>query len=754
MAVVLVFAITTFLGAFLLFLVQPMVARMLLPALGGSPEVWNVCMVFFQVALLGGYAYAHALTRRLAAGPQLIIHGIVLAMPLAVLPLTRPAGAPSADGSPIGWLLATLTLTVGAPFLVLSTTGPLTQRWLADTDHPSASDPYFLYAASNAGSLGALLLYPVVVEPTLSLGSQARLWSGAYVAFAVLAGACGVIRLRARSSAPAPPDVAAGRASAGSRAQWLLSAFIPSTCLLGVTQFITSDIAAVPMLWVLPLAIYLLTFVVAFSGRLKIPAEIPGALMAVLVVAIAATLQLGLRPAAWFLIPLHLLTLASVGLVGHGALARKRPPPERLTEFYLWVALGGALGGVFNALLAPLIFHRVAEYPIALFLACFLLPSWTQRNAGRPRFGPLDILLPGLVIAAAWGLAAFSRTGYEGRWAAELDVVAVVGPAIACLALVSRPVRFALGAGGLLMLGLVQPADDADALLVTRTFFGVHRVMRLPGTRYDVIDSLGRPGVLQVPLHALIHGATLHGTQLLRDDLRRLPTSYYHRTGPIGQVFESRDATRPAGFDRVGVVGLGAGTLAAYAIPGRHITYFEIDPEVARIARDGRFFTYLADAAEPVDVVLGDGRLSLARAPDGSFDLIVLDAFSSDAIPVHLLTRQALQTYLRKLRPDGVLAFHLTSQYLNLVPVVDALGRDLGLHGLVQHDGVETARQLFEGKCESTWAILARDPSALGPLGTDARWRRLREGPENAPGSRYLWTDDYADVFSVLAAMQ
>jgi SAM-dependent methyltransferase len=751
MAVVLLFAITTFLGAFLLFLVQPMVARMLLPALGGSPAVWNVCMVFFQAALLAGYAYAHALTRRLNARPQLILHALVLAMPLAVLPLTKPTDVPPAGGSPIAWLLATLTLTVGAPFLVLSTTGPLAQRWLAATDHPSASDPYFLYAASNAGSLGALLVYPLAVEPTMSLGSQARLWSGAYVAFAVLVGVCGLIRLRSGSRGSGRPAVAAGRASAGSRAQWLLLAFIPSTCLLGVTQFITSDIAAVPMLWVLPLATYLLTFVVAFSGRLKIPPEAPGALLAVLVVAIAATLQLGLRPAAWFLIPLHLLTLASVGLIGHGALATKRPPPERLTEFYLWVALGGVLGGVFNALLAPLIFDRVAEYPIALFLACFLIPSWVPRDGRRPGLGPLDLLLPVLVFAAAWGLGALARTELEDTQATVVAVVAAVVPAIACLAFVSRPARFALGAGGLLMLGLVQPAKEGETLLVARTFFGVHRVLRLPGTRFDVIDPRGRPGALQVPFHALIHGMTQHGMQLLRDDLRRVPTCYYHRTGPIGQVFESLGATRSVGLGRVGIVGLGAGTLAAYAIPGRHITYFEIDPEVVRIAKDTRFFTYLADAVEPVDVVLGDGRLSLARTPDGSFDLIVLDAFSSDAIPVHLLTRQALQTYLRKLRPDGVLAFHLSSQYLNLVPVVDAIARDLGLRGLVQDDDVETVQQQLEGKCESTWAILARESSDLGPLWTDVRWRHSLEGPENAPGRRYLWTDDYADVLGVLS---
>jgi SAM-dependent methyltransferase len=749
------FALATLVAASLLFLVEPMVGKIVLPLLGGSAEVWTTCMLFFQAGLLAGYAYAHLLTTRLPPRAQVALHVVVLALPLLGLPLSRSGVTPPAGtDAPVAWLLGALTLLVGAPFFALASTGPLMQRWLHRSGDRADDDPYFLYAASNLGSFGGLLLYPLVVERLLPIEaraghwSQTRLWSAGYVIFTLCVAGAAVFAARAPRAAarqdrsPAPT----GRR----RALWVLLAFVPSSAVLGVTQYITAEIAPVPLLWVVPLAIYLLTFVVAFSPRLAPRPSSTGFAVAVTVVAAGASMMPAVRSGGHLLVVIHLAALAAIGVALHGRLAASRPEPGRLTEFYLFVAAGGVAGGVFNAIAAPLLFKSIAEYPLALVMAAILRPRWPEDDGAVPgRFARAwDIVAPLAIVAVAVvarGVAPPQPAG--GSWPAA--ILQSIVPALLCLAFVGFPLRFALSLGALLLVGFWQTTAPGASLDRERTFFGVHRVVPSVGPVFrKEVNGVAGPEE-HVTFHMLIHGATRHGLQAIDPDRRRIATTYYHRSGPLGQAWET------LGFDdarEIGIVGLGAGTIAAYGRAGQHITYFEIDPAVARIASDPRFFTYLSDSPARVEIVLGDGRLSLARAPDGRFDLIILDAFSSDAIPVHLLTREFLAACLRKLAPDGVVMLHLTNHYLQLEDVVSAIAGDLRVPAAIAWDRTMTPEWTLEGKDPSTWAILSASRERLAPLLADGRWSPLPLDPRpGAPDpARALWTDDRSNLFSVL----
>jgi hypothetical protein len=757
-------------GAALLFLLEPMIAKMVLPVLGGSPSVWNTCMVFFQAGLLLGYLYAHGSTRRLGPRTQVLLHAVLLAAPALVLPVGLRASAvpvPPASSSPVLWLLLVLTGSIGVPFAVVAATGPLLQRWFASTAHARAGDPYFLYAASNAGSLGGLLAYPLLVEPFLPLSgseggappSQGVAWSAAYGLYALGTATCGLLMLRAlpgHAASPLAPvmgPTAAESLGARRRALWLLCAFVPSSATLGVTQHLTTDVAAVPLLWVVPLGVYLVTFILTFSSS---GTARPGAwsvALSLLVVAVSATYwpvqRLGL--AAGLL--LHLAALLAVGMVCHGRLAADRPSPERLTEFYLWVGLGGVLGGAFNALVAPLLFTGIAEYPIALVLALLLRPRWADERPAPPGAGwverGLDVLVPALLaLFALWFQVVpdASSTRPQGL----LPVVQTGVPSLLALSLMGWRERFALAAAALFAVGTLRSGAGVETLHAERTFFGVHRV-RLVRHVVEAPPPASSPGEsrdVYVPSNVLIHGSTIHGQQIRDPQFRGTPTAYYHRSGPIGQVFQTLG---PLGrLRRVALVGLGAGTLAAYGEPGQEFTVYEIDPAVIRIARDRGLFTFVADSRATFRWVAGDGRLSLEAAAGARYDLIVLDAFSSDAIPVHLLTREAFQLYFDRLAPQGLLAVHLTNEYLDPVPVVEAVAKNLGLATLLQHDRAATVQERIEGKAVSVWAVLGRTPEALGPLVNDSRWRWLARGAASPADPRYLWTDSYSNLIRLL----
>jgi hypothetical protein len=695
------FALTLFLSAFLLFLVQPMVAKMVLPALGGSPAVWNTCMVFFQAALLAGYAYAHAAPAWLGSRRQKLLHLALLAVPAVALPIGIADWVPPEGDNPVGWLLLLLTVAVGLPFFVVATIAPTLQKWLADSGHPAGQDPYFLYAASNLGSLLALAAYPVLVEPRFRLAQQSAVWTAGDVFLGELVTLCAFLTWRSTPLNPPHSSVGPERSAdplaprdrpLAPRLSWLAWAFVPSSMMLGVTAYVTTDLAAVPLLWVIPLGLYLLSFIVAFS-RLPVVVHrvsvvlLPAAVLALVIVRPGADVPLSRQ------IGLHLAAFFVTALVCHGELARSRPAAGRLTEFYLWVSVGGVLGGLFSALVAPAIFNRLVEYPLVIVAACLLVPG-LRRMVYRPQAGS---------VAAGPPPPEWLRVASPAAW-----------------------VLFGVVAGGF----IYQRYYGLDPALVVRrerNFFGIIRV----GTddRHEY--------------HFLTHGSTLHGVQSLDPTRRGEPMGYYHREGPVGQVFEVFSG--PAAKKRVGVVGLGAGTLACYAEPGQEWTFYEIDPAVENVARDRRCFTYLSECESrgvDVRVVLGDARLKLKEAP-GGYGLLVLDAFSSDSIPMHLVTREALRLYVRKLAPEGVLAFHISNKYLRLPPVLADLAHDAGLE--YRYQVLRASREEFDrGVSGSQWVVMARRAADLGPIWRDERWRPAQVGP-----GRPVWTDDYSNLLGV-----
>jgi hypothetical protein len=719
------FTSTLFVSAFLLFLVQPMVAKMVLPLLGGSPMVWNTCMVFFQIALLAGYAYAHGATKWLGGRRQVALHVALALLPFAVLPFFVDREVQTPGGMPIVWLLILLAGLIGLPFVVLATSASVLQYWFSRSSHPSARDPYFLYIASNAGSFMALTAYPALVEPSLSLQSQSRVWTAGYVLFVMLIAGCAYFAWRdGPSSGGAGPATAPGAASGDApltpwrRVRWVALAFIPSSLMLAVTTYLSTDIAAVPLLWIVPLGLYLLTFIAAFGSKAHVLQAVSGRLFPILLVLLVLLLCLRITARIELMFPLHVLTFVAAALVSHTRLASDRPGPSRLTEFYLWISFGGMLGGLFNGLAAPLLFNRVLEYPLVLVLACLALPTRSRKFDRRQL--TLDVAIPALIAAATIVAIRFGPA-----LGAAAPQVAVATLAVFAFGFRRQPVRFALCIGALLAGGLAAGSRAEPVLYAERTFFGVYRV------------SEDRRGMYR----ALAHGTTLHGMQAIAGDEVGQPLTYFHRLGPFGQAFASLSHVRRP--EDVGVIGLGVGTLAAYAEPGQHWTFYEIDEAVERIARDTKYFNFLERCGPWCTVVLGDARLSLAHAPHSRYDLFVLDAFSSDSIPVHLLTSQSLGLYLKHLRPNGVILFHISNAHLTLAPIVGRLAERHGLTALVNVD--RRTRDWPISRLESIWVAMARRPDDLGPIASDPRWRSIAIPPETP-----LWTDDFSNILSAL----
>jgi hypothetical protein len=715
----LTFTLAVFISAALLFVLEPMFGKMVLPLLGGSPAVWTTCMLFFQGALLLGYLYAHIGPRWLGLRRHTIAHLGVLALCLLLLPI----GVAETSGGfrlehPNLWLLSVLTVSLGAPFMLLSSTGPLLQVWFSRTSHPSAHNPYFLYAASNAGSLIALLSYPFLIEPLITLKGQTRLWSLGYILLVALVFISAAY-LRAPAASPLNiRESAAPVARLGRRTmlRWTLLAFVPSSFFLALTTYMTTDIAAVPLLWIIPLVLYLLSFTMVFGRRTWIPQRILVRWQPVGLIALAVIGFWGPSASGPWLLPLHLLVFFVTALVCHGELAATKPPPSRLTDFYLCIAVGGVLGGVFNALVAPAVFDSVLEYPLTILIACAVRP-WSGAQPLPKRLG-WDVAL----IIAACAVLVWTRLGDADRPGTALISSAVV--AMACLRMSRDPLRFTLGIGMVVIAAIITERARSGILLKERNFFGVREV------REDA----------QKRIRVLMHGTTSHGGQSIDPGRRTEPISYYDRPGPLGDIFR---ALPPVPGRRVAVIGLGAGEMAAYAGAGEEWTFYEIDPDIARVARDTNYFTYLSDTPASVELVLGDGRLSLAEAPDQHYDLIVLDAFSSDAIPTHLLTLEAMSVYRSKLSEKGVLAFHLSNRYLDLEPVLGRLMQAAGVTGRIRAN-TERTRELGSSGDPSIWAAIASRPSTLNMLQHDARWRplRVREGVG-------LWTDDFSNIFGV-----
>jgi hypothetical protein len=746
------YAATLLVSAALLFLLQPLSSKLVLPRFGGAPAVWSVCMLFFQGLLLAGYLYAHWVTARLSLRAQVILHALVMLVPLGSLPIASAQWEAPAEVNPVPWLLALLATSFGAPFWVVSTTTPLLQSWFARLGR-HGGDPYPLYAASNAGSLFGLLAYPLVLEPLLPLSMHGWVWSCGYVVLLVLVGLCGAGLWRLSPADPPETTVSAAKPASTAaapkatwleRLHWIALAFAPSSLMLSVTLHLTSDVAPIPLLWVIPLALYLLTFVMAFGNWQILPPARAARAMPLFVIALAVVMISEATEPVWLLMLVHLAAFWIVALVCHGELARRRPPPMRLTEFYLCLSVGGILGGVFSALVAPLVFRSVAEYPLVLVLACALRPAPNeQETTQRKPVGASDApaALPAPARLLDWLLpAGLGLVTYLLLWASEqaeiegpaLLAVAFGLPTLVCYLFLFRPLRFALGIGALLVVGLLRTGVHGEVLYAERSFFGIHRVTVHPNGRFV----------------ELVHGNTLHGKQRLDSSAGGAgrirpgpaePLTYYHRSGPIGQVMRLPKLVenRPS----VAVVGLGTGSLAAYAMPGQQYDFYEIDPAVQRIAEEGRYFTFLKECRGKYRILLGDARLKLKGADDSRYGLIVIDAFSSDSVPLHLITREALTLYLRKLAPDGLLAFHVSNRYLDLAPVLGDLAGDLGLVCVVRHDLGITNEEAQAGKVPSSWVVIAQLAEDVEPLVAHGGWR-----PQPARPGRRIWTDDYSHV--------
>ncbi len=901
----LLFAVTLFISASLMFMVQPMVGKMVLPLLGGSPAVWNACMVFFQALLLLGYLYAHKLVEIESPRRQWMIHLLVLSLPVLVFTFAAiitsrhtpiaivESLAPSDESSPILSVLSILTIAIGIPFFVVSTTATLLQRWFVYTGHPSARDPYFLYAASNLGSLISLLGYPLIIEPRMPIVGQGWLFAIGFLMLFVMIYFCGraaanpigvppsgrqpdgngengIAKSASQVAAVEPPPVLARKL------KWIALAFVPSTFMLGVTFHMTTDIASIPLLWVGPLTLYLLTFIIAFGtirGLVQLAILLPagfcfivglmsgtaillapalllagvftglyfanwlgipdksladssifriiiGNLAPVMLLLLVFVLISGVNPGVGITLGLHMLTFFAAALMCHYELARDRPAPQYLTGFFLLMSVGGVLGGIFNSLLAPLVFPHAYEYPLAIIFACLMVPVLTEKEskttgkllkldagigalAGEVSVGSigrlimrwidsnarlasvLDFVIPVLIGV---GFYYFARLTESEKFASacaslsqntglSLDTIRVIllyaVPVMICFFFVDRPLRFALCVAAI--LGPITYREASNGLVHSeRSFFGILKVTEDDSYQFIRREDgsvVRHPGEDSEPIVAgrykfrkLVHGTTLHGTQIVEHDrhflddfqmlalganpwdsiviagatkmyeAREEPLTYYHRSGPVGAMFAEL-RRRKGGTDanaHFAMVGLGTGSVSCYARPGQKITFYEIDPAVKHMVADtDEYFSYVTDARKrgaELDLRMGDARLKLKDDVDRKYSLLLVDAFSSDSIPVHLLTVEAVKLYLDRMTDDGILALHISNKYVRLEPVVAQIAAELGLTARVWNDDAERK----PGKTASSWIVLARKPEHLGQLYSETG--DLIFGPPAKPG--------------------
>ncbi len=718
------FVLTILTGSFLLFLVQPLVARLALPRLGGAPNVWNSAMLVYQALLLAGYFYAHRLSR-LPLKQQGRFHLALLALAGLTLPITLANLPPLAAGMEILWVPALLALTIGPVFFLVSAQAPLMQRWYAT--HPGASAPWALYAASNLGSFGGLIAYPLLAEPLLSASQQSLGWSLGYALLVILVGLCAWSR--SGTAEPAPEQVAdAPAAAVGGRriALWLVLAAVPSGLMLSTTTHLTTDLFAMPLLWVIPLGLYLLSFSVAFADN-RLLARVLTQLAPLLVLAAGGFAASSSHATTMAPVVGSVALLFVVCVALHSRLYDARPDASQLTLFYLVMSAGGALGGLFTALFAPLLFDWVWEHPLLVLAAALLLPTaslfdWRKLNGVDPFLARVTAWA---VLATGLGMCWFiyQATTTVGDFAQDYYLLTLGVGLLGCLI---APWRWMFA---LLLVALMYAQGGWDTVnasgdgLRTRSYFGVYTVRDFPVQR----------------MRTLAHGTTLHGKQSLDPKLRRLPLTYYGPGSGAGIAFANAD--RLFGPQaRLGVVGLGTGTLACYHQPGQSWRFFEIDPAVLHLSRNGTF-TYIRDCAPDAQVVLGDARLALERMPKGGLDLLAVDAFSSDAIPLHLMTDEAIGVYLAALSDRGLLLIHISNRYIDLEPVLAAIARKRGLAIAVRDD--DTAEDIATYFTSSTWVAIARDPARIQDLRKvdPARaWRRP------GPAAPRAWTDDHASI--------
>ncbi len=746
-----VFILTLFLSSGLLFLVQPMVGKMILPYLGGVPAVWNTCMVFFQAMLLIGYAYSHFSSTRLKPTRQIPLHLLIMSIPFWVLPIAispQMASTAPASGFPVFWILGLLFLTTGLPFFVVSTTAPMLQKWFSLSRHTAARDPYFLYAASNAGSMTGLLAYPFVLEPLATLSQQSQVWHLGYGVLFALTLFCGIWTLRSlrpESSEtasdtdgtveqPATAQAAHTNTSESAekptwqrRFEWILLSFIPSSLMLGLTTYISTDVASSPLLWVIPLAIYLLSFILVFARRPILLPSWAGRAMCLLVMAIAVGFFTGANHPIWLLFGLHILMYFAATMISHGRLAKLRPNPRYLTEYFLLMSVGGALGGIFNALIAPLIFTRVIEYMLVVALACAVreVADWER----KPEQPGRDIWMPILPTVLMLVLIFVPRAlGIDfGRFA----ILCIFGPvALFTYSFVERPRRFALALVLLIFASGLYDSHHQRPVYFERNFFGTIKVAN----------------DLENHFRFLVDGNTMHGRELLNTD-DCLPLSYYHPLGPAGALFamhtertQNQEAT-----SNIALIGVGIGSLTCYGTANQHWDLFEINPAVVTAASTPEYFKTLhRSQAGSHQFIVGDARLRL-KDHDALYDIIVVDAFSSDSIPVHLLTVEAVELYLSKLTPQGIIAFNISNRVLDLEPVLSRVATASNLVAYSFNDHVILESEARAGKDASHWVFFSRDLATLGKLAEDPRGVHIQSEPSEKP-----WSDSFSNIVTTI----
>jgi hypothetical protein len=731
--VLVVYTAAIFTSALLLFSVQPLFTKMVLPRLGGSPAVWSVAMVFFQSLLLGGYAYAHYLMQIRNRMIPVAVHLLLLVVAFLTLPLSIASGwgEPPTSGYAF-WLLGLFAVSIGLPFFALAANNPLLQAWFVRTGHPDGPDPYFLYASSNIGSFLALLSYPVLLEPMFTLRTQNLIWSSLYGLLIVLIGACGVLLLR--SPAKAAVETLAGDKDAPApswtvRARWIFLSAVPSGLLIAVTAHISTDVAAAPLLWVLPLSLYLLTWVLVFQSRPLLPHKWMLMAQPLAIAGVIVLLAVGGEQNLLLTLGGHQLCFFVIAMACHGELARTRPAAKYLTGFYVALSFGGMVGGLFAGLIAPFTFSWIAEYPILLALAALCRPEGNERFARWSRwYWPLLVVLAVALIAPSWS---------DGKIMAWLDahrvwVIGAVGVLSALLALGLNANRWKIFATVAVALVLIRayPSDEGRVVTV-RSFFGVHKIVVTPHGQY----------------HVLMHGTTIHGAEKFQNNDgtpitgRPEPITYYHKDGGIGQAIAAVRARKGSPL-RVAVIGLGSGTLTCASEPGETWKFFEIDQSMVDTARDPKYFAYIQNCAPDLKPVIGDARLTFAREPDGIYDMIIVDAYSSDAIPIHLATEEAMAIYKDKLAPQGAVVMHVSNRHLELSSVVVGIADANDLKSWVySEDSGRDGEYIFS----TSVVVCAREEDDIGKLASSEQWA-LTEADEN----QRVWTDDYSNVLGAV----
>jgi hypothetical protein len=723
-----IYTAAIFLSAALLFAVQPMFTKMVLPRFGGSPSVWSVAMVFFQGILLLGYAYADILTRFVRGPLALLIHLAVMLGGAIFLPVAIAKGwdLPPADGEQL-FLLGLFSVSIGFPFFALSANGPLLQAWFARSGLGQAENPYFLYAASNIGSLLALFAYPFVAEPFSTLSFQSSIWRSGYYLLIALITLCGsmvffrrggeAVLSRAQSTEAAPVF--------GRMAYWVALAFVPSALMIAATTHITTDVAAAPFLWVLPLSLYLISFILVFSQRRFVQQATWIKLQPFLLALIVLTLALDIRTWLTVDVALHLLTFFVTAMICHGLMAATRPQAAYLTRFYFCMSLGGVLGGIFSGVVAPHIFSWIAEYPLLVVAAALARPGLVWPRGKEAKLIVMFVAL--VLIVALPGLHEGFSIIPPYNWIVWGAVVILIASAVA---LRDLPLRLAVLLAAVFVITRIYPPNVRHRETV-RSFFGVHKIEVTPDGRFRVLR----------------HGMELHGSQRLTTDDgmpvagRPQLSTYYHPDSPIAEAIDAVQ-DKKKGPIHAAVIGLGAGSIACLMKPDDHLDYYEIDADVIRIARDSQRFTFLRDCKPDANIVLGDARLTIANATDARYDAIVVDAFSSDSIPVHLLTREALRIYVSRLNPGGIIITHISNNHLDLTGVVTETAASENLIArLYDEDEVSGGDPMIKF---STVMILARNDDDFGLL---KDWDL--QTPE--PGE-YPWSDDFSNLLGPLIA--